>query len=262
MSEAYDALVVPRSQEVPRIRSIAIADLLGSLRRGWDDYRAAPTQLFFLGALYPVIGFIAARAATGDTKPLLFPLLAGLSLMGPVAALGMYEISRQREAGRPISWLTAFDALRSPAIGGIVLLAIVLAVLFAFWVGVAQTIYGATMGGVVAPSFGAFLGDVFGTRQGWDLILWGNLAGAFFALLVLSIAVVSFPMMLDRGCGPGLAVHSSLRAVMRNPLVMIAWGVIVGVILVLGAIPLLIGLAVAMPVLGHATWHLYRRIVV
>lgn len=261
MSEAYETLVVPHSQGVPRIRRIAIADLLEALRRGWDDYRAAPTQLLFLCALYPVIGFIAARAATGDTKPLLFPLLAGLSLMGPVAALGLYEISRQREAGRPTSWLTAFDALRSPAIGGIVLLAIVLAVLFAFWVGVAQTIFGATMGGVVAPSLSAFVSDVFSTRQGWELILWGNIAGALFAAVVLSIAVVSFPMMLDRRCGPGLAVHTSLRAVGRNPVAMIAWGVIVALILALGAIPLLIGLAVAMPVLGHATWHLYRRVV-
>lgn len=262
MSEADDTFDVARSQEVPHVRSIGMADLRLALGQGWDDFRAAPTQLLFLCAIYPVIGFIAARAAMGDTKPLLFPLLAGLSLMGPAAALGMYEISRQREAGRETSWLTAFEALRSRAIGGIVLLALVLGLLFAFWMGVAQTIYGATMGHVVAPSFGAFLGDVFGTRNGWELIVLGNLAGAAFAIVVLGVSVVAFPMMLDRGCGPGLAVHTSLRAVGRNPGTMIAWGIIVGVILALGAIPLLIGLAVAMPVLGHATWHLYRRVVV
>lgn len=262
MSDAYDPIAGLGAHEVPRVRSVGVADLREALRRGWADYRSAPTQLLMMCALYPVIGFIAARAATGDTKPLLFPLLAGLSLMGPVAALGLYEISRQREAGRPTSWLTAFDALRSPAIGGIVLLGIVLAMLSAFWVGVAQTIYNATLGGVVAPSFGAFLGDVFGTRAGWELILWGNMAGAAFAVVVLAIAVVSFPMMLDRACGPGLAVHTSLRAVARNPVTMVLWGIIVGVVLVLGAIPLLVGLAVAVPVLGHATWHLYRRVVV
>ncbi len=261
MSEAYETIVVPHSQTIPTIRRIDVADLLELLRRGWADYRAAPTQLLFLCALYPIIGFIAARAATGDTKPLLFPLLAGLSLMGPVAALGMYEISRQREAGRPTSWLTAFDALRSPAVGGIVLLAIVLAVLFAFWVGAAQTIYGATLGGVVAPSFSAFLDDVFGTRAGLSLIIYGNFVGAIFAVVVLSIAVVSFPMMLDRKCGPGLAVATSLRAVARNPVVMAVWGAMVGALLALGSVPFLLGLAVVMPVLGHATWHLYRRVV-
>ena len=260
MSEAYETIVVPHAQAVPPVRRIGAADLKDALVRGWADYRAAPTQLLFLCALYPVIGFIAARAATGDTKPLLFPLLAGLSLMGPVAAIGMYEISRQREAGRATSWLTAFEALRSPAIGGIVLLAIVLALLFAFWVGVAQTIYGATLG-AVAPNFEAFLNDVVGTPGGHALILYGNLAGAAFAVVVLSIAVVSFPMMLDRNCGPGLAVHTSLRAVARNPVTMALWGVTVGLLLALGSIPLLLGLAVVMPVLGHATWHLYRRVV-
>lgn len=262
MSEAYDSIVVPPSHAIPQVRRIGTSDLRDALHRGWEDYRAAPTQLLFLCALYPVIGFIAARAATGDTKPLLFPLLAGLSLMGPVAALGMYEISRQRELGRPTSWMTAFSALRSPAIGGIVLMGIVLAVLFAFWVGVAQTIYGATVGGAVASDFSGFLGEVFGTKGGWALIVFGNLAGAVFAVVVLSIAAVSFPMMLDRNCGPGTAVQTSLRAVGANKVTMALWGVMVGALLALGSIPLLLGLAVVMPVLGHATWHLYRRVVV
>ena len=250
-----------QSSTVPQIRRISVADLRDCLRRGWDDYRANPTQLLFLCGLYPVIGFIAARAAVGDTKPLLFPLLAGISLMGPVAALGMYEISRRRDAGEPTSWATAFQALRSPAMGGIVIVGIVLAVLFAFWVGVAQTIYHATMGPVVAATFGQFLGEVFGTANGWALIIFGNLAGLFFAVVALSISVVSFPLMLDRVCGPGIAMFTSVRAVARNKVTMAVWGLIVAAILTLGAIPLLIGLAVAMPVLGHATWHLYRRVV-
>lgn len=247
---------------VPQVRRIGIADLREALRLGWLDFAATPTQILFLCALYPVIGFIAARAATGDLKPLLFPLLAGLTLMGPVAALGLYEISRQREAGRSTSWTTAFAALRSPAIGGIVMLAVVLAVLFAFWVGVAQTLYLALMGSEVPPSFGAFLGDIFGTGAGWALIVLGNLIGLAFAVVVLSISVVSFPLMLDRVCGPGTAVYTSVSAVARNPIPMAVWGLIVAVLLGLGAIPFLLGLAVAMPVLGHATWHLYRRVVV
>ncbi len=261
MSDIVEPVAASHSP-MPQVRTIGVADLGAALRRGWEDYRANPTQLLFLCGLYPVIGFIAARAAVGDTKPLVFPLLAGISLMGPLAALGMYEISRRREAGEPTSWATAFGAVRSPAIGGILLLGIVLAVLFAFWVGVARTIYYATMGPVIAPTFGAFLGDVFGTSSGWALIVLGNLVGAAFALVVLSISAVSFPLMLDRACGPGIAVLTSLRAVARNPITMVIWGVLVACILGLGALPLLVGLAVAMPVLGHATWHLYRRVVV
>ena len=262
MSEAYVQHPPQRGAAVPQVRTIAVADLREALRRGWDDFKASPTQLVFVAALYPVIGFIAARAAVGDTKPLLFPLLAGISIMGPVAALGMYEISRRREAGERTSWTTAFAALRSPAIGGIVLVGVGLAVLFAVWVAVANMIYAATMGPVVPDSFGDFLGHIFGTSSGWALIILGNLAGAAFAIITLSISVVSFPLMLDRLCSPALAIQTSLRAVSRNPLTMAIWGVIVAVILALGAIPLLIGLAVAMPVLGHATWHLYRRVVV
>lgn len=252
----------PLHLAIPTIRRIGFGDLFAALRAGWADFRAAPTQLLFLAALYPIIGFIAARAATGDTKPLLFPLLAGLSLMGPLAAIGLYEISRRRERGEPTDLTTPFLVLRSPAIGGIVLLGIVLAILFAFWVGLAQTIYRATMGPAVAPTMGGFLADIFGTAPGWQLIVVGNTVGAAFAAVALSISVVSFPMMLDRLCGPGLAVVTSVRTVLRNPAAMLAWGVMVAIILALGAIPLLLGLAVAVPVLGHATWHLYRRVVV
>ncbi len=117
------------------------------------------------------------------------------------------------------------------------------------------------MGPEVPPSFGAFLGGILGTGAGWALIVLGNLIGLLFAAVVLGISVVSFPLMLDRGCGPGIAVATSLTAVARNPVVMAIWGLTVAVILALGAIPLLLGLAVAVPVLGHATWHLYRRVV-
>jgi len=245
----------------PEIRRIGIPDLRDALARGWDDFMATPTQLVFLCLLYPVVGFLAARAAIGDLKPLLWPLLAGLSIMGPVLAIGMYEISRRREKGLPSSWSTAFAALRSPAIGGIVVLGLVLLLLFALWVVAAQGIYDATMGKGVPDTISGFLNAILYSGAGVRLIVLGNLVGAVFAAIALSISVVSFPMMLDRLCGPTLAVQTSLRVVARNPVPMLVWGLIVAVLLVLGAIPALIGLAVVMPLLGHATWHLYRRTV-
>ncbi|MDW8445222.1 MAG: DUF2189 domain-containing protein [Acetobacteraceae bacterium] len=246
----------------PTIRRITIADLREALARGWDDFRATPTQLLFLGLLYPVVGFVAARFATGELLPLLFPLLAGLSLMGPVVALGLYEISRRRERGEPVSLLTAFAALRSPALGSILVLGAVLFAIFLAWLVSARLIYLATLGdGPHGETIGSLLSAAISTPEGWQLILIGNGVGFLYAALVLSLTVVSFPLLLDHPTDPWTAMRISFAAVMRNPVPMALWGLIVAALLVLGALPLLIGLAVVLPVLGHATWHLYRRVV-
>jgi len=245
------------------IRRIGVSDIGDALRLGWRDFLAAPTQLLFLGLLYPVIGFIAARAtAGGDLLPLFYPLLAGLSIMGPVAALGIYEISRRRERGWAVSWLDAFSVLRSPAILSIVALGLMLLVIFGLWVFAAQWIYDATLGAVARPSsVEEFTNLVFNTPEGWRLILIGNAVGFLFAVAVLALTVVSFPLLLDRDVGPGVAVRTSLRAVAANPVPMAAWGLTVAVLLLAGSLPIFIGLAVVMPLLGHGTWHLYRKVV-
>ena len=259
MSDITAARIPTMMPAAVRVRTIDGSDLRYALAKGYEDFLAIPSQLIFLGLLYPIIGFVAARAAMGgEVLPLMFPLLAGLSLMGPVAATGLYEISRRREAGQPVSLLTAFEAFKSPAISGIVILGFVLLILFGLWLAVAQAIYNATVGPDHAATVSGFVAAVMHNPA---LIIFGNLVGACFAAIVLAISVVSIPMMLDRLCSPTVAVQTSLRAVARNKVAMALWGVIVGVILVLGAIPFLIGLAVAVPVLGHATWHLYRRVV-
>lgn len=246
----------------PTIRRITLAEVREALARGWEDFRAIPTQLVFLGLLYPLVGFIAARLATGGLLPLLFPLLAGLSLMGPVVALGLYEISRRRERGEPVSLLTAFAALRSPALGSILVLGAVLFAIFLAWLVSARLIWLATLGdGPHGETIGALLGAALSTPEGWRLVLIGNGVGFVYAVLVLSLSVVSFPLLLDRPTDPWTAVRTSFAAVVRNPVPMALWGLIVAALLVLGALPLLIGLAVVLPVLGHATWHLYRRVV-
>lgn len=247
----------------PTIRRIEIADIGDALRLGWQDFLAAPTQLLFLGLLYPLVGLFAARATGGgDLMALFYPLVAGLSLMGPVAAVGIYEISRRRERGWAVSWLDAFAVLRSPSILSIAALGLILLVFFGAWVLVAQTIYGATLGSVARPaSVEEFVHLLFQTPEGWDLILYGNAAGFIFALIVLALTGVSFPLLLDRDVGPGVAVRTSLRAVATNPVPMAAWGLTVAVLLAAGSLPLFVGLAVVMPLLGHGTWHLYRKVV-
>jgi uncharacterized membrane protein len=240
-----------------------LSDLRNALVRGYDDFMATPTQLVFLGIIYPLVGLVAARAAAGgDLLPLFYPLVAGLSLMGPVAAIGIYELSRRREQGLEVSWVNAFDILRAPALGSIVALGLLLCVIFVAWLLAAQMIYEMTMGRLPFPgSVREFASQVLGTPEGRSLILLGNAAGFFFAVLVLTLTVVSFPMLLDRNVGVTMAVRTSVRAVVANPVTMAAWGLIVAVLLLFGCLPVFVGLAVVMPLLGHATWHLYRKVV-
>jgi uncharacterized membrane protein len=247
----------------PAIRRIGLTDLREALARGYADFMATPTQLVFLGIIYPLIGLVAARAAAGgDLLPLFYPMVAGLSLMGPVAALGIYELSRRREKGLAVSWVNAFDVLRSPALGSIAALGLLLCVIFVAWLLAAQMIYEATMGRLPGPgSATEFVGQVFGTPEGRRLILLGNVVGFLFAVLVLTLTVVSFPMLLDRNVGMATAVRTSVRAVLANPVAMAGWGFVVAVLLLLGCLPVFVGLAVVMPLLGHATWHLYRKVV-
>ena len=245
------------------IRRIGTEDLKQALRQGFEDFRAIPTQLVFLCVLYPIVGLVAARATSGgELLPLLWPLIAGLSLVGPVAAVGLYEISRRREAGEDVSWLTAFQVLRSPNFPAIAMLGVLLMAIFVAWVALAKLIYGVTLGHLPLATLPDMASAAFGTSEGHRLLLLGNGAGFLLALAVLMLTVVSVPMLLDRPVGLGTAIQTSIRACLANPAPMAAWGLIVVGLLLLGTIPLFIGLAVAMPVLGHATWHLYRRMVV
>jgi len=246
----------------PAVRRIGTADLAACLRQGWDDFLAAPTQLLFLGVIYPLAGIVAARAAYGaDMLPLIFPLLAGLSIMGPVVAAGIYELSRRRERGEDVRVAHAADVLHRPGVGSIVALGVLLLALLVGWLWAAQAVYDATLGPAAPTSPGAFLTDVFTTAEGWSMILVGNLVGLVFAVCTLCLTVVSFPLLVDRNVGAGVALRTSVRAVARNPVPMALWGLIVAALLALGVATLLVGLAVVMPVLGHATWHLYRRTV-
>jgi uncharacterized membrane protein len=244
------------------VRRIGVADLADALARGWADFQANRTDVIFLCVIYPVIGLVLGRLASGyGLLPLLFPLASGFALVGPFAAVGLNEMSRRRERGAEARWVDAFGVLRSPSIGSILLLGFVLIVLFLLWLVVAQLIYMATLGPMPPVSAGTFLADVLGTRAGWAMIVLGCGVGFLFALLVLAISVVSFPLLLDRNGGIATAISTSMRAVAVNPTTMAVWGLIVAAALVLGSLPLFVGLVIVLPVLGHATWHLYRKVV-
>jgi len=252
----------PDTAAAPVIRTIGLTDLHEALRRGWEDFKAVPSHAIILCIIYPVLGLMLARTVLGySVLPLLFPLAAGFALLGPFAAIGLYELSRRRERGEQATAWDALEVLRSPSFGAMLGLGALLLALFVTWVATAQAIYIAAFGYEGATGISDFTTRVLTTPQGWWLIVVGCGVGFLFALVALCISVVSFPMMLDRHAGAGDAMVTSLRAMAQNPVPMAAWGLIVAALLVAGSLPAFLGLAVVIPLLGHATWHLYRKVV-
>jgi uncharacterized membrane protein len=244
------------------INRITREDLVQSLKQGFADFTASRTDVVLLCIMYPLAGLVFSRLAIQmSLLPLVFPLIAGFALMGPVLAAGTYQMSRVREKTGRASWLDAFSAFRAPGIGSILTLGLWLLLIFALWMVSAHVIYRATFSHHTPASAGAFLHDVFNTGHGWALILVGVSVGAMFAALVLSISVVSFPLMLDRNVGVTAAVRTSYQATRMNLVPVATWGAIVACSLAAGSLFVLIGLAIVVPVLGHATWHLYRKLI-
>jgi uncharacterized membrane protein len=248
-------------RDVP-VRKISRADLEASLRDGYRDFLAKRGDLIFVGLLYPIIGFCAAIAATGGSiLPLLFPMLAGLSLLGPLVSTGFYQLAKRREQGLDSSWWHFFDVFNSPSREGIILVGILMMAIFGGWLVAAGIIYGIFFGTVPPASVGVLLTEAFTTPQGWAMMLIGNAVGLVFAIIVLATSVVSLPMLIDKNVDAATAVRTSLKAFSVNRSALLGWGLRVAGLLVLGAIPIFLGLAFVLPVLGYATWHLYTRLI-
>lgn len=252
-----------RAAAPPTVRRITSADIKEALSAGWRDFGAVRTDIVFLCLLYPLAGLVISRMAFDyGMLALVFPLIAGFALIAPLFGIGLYEISRRREMGLDARWTNVFSVVRSPNIGSIMVMGLLLLAIFCLWLFAANFIYTVTLGPDAPVSTVAFVRDALTTPAGWTMTMVGIGVGFLFALVVLVIGVVSFPLLLDRHVGVGTAIATSVRAVRMNPGPMALWGLIVAGSLVVGMIPLLVGLAIVLPVLGHATWHLYRKVVV
>ncbi len=248
----------------PAVRKIGSRDIGQALRQGFADFKAYRSDVIFLCATYAIVGLVMARLAFGsDLLPLLFPLASGFAIIGPLAAVGLYEMSRRREQGAQVGWANAFDVLKAPAIGGIAALGLILVAVFLAWLAAAWAIFHLTLAPTLprAPSPAIFAQAVFFTAPGREMIVLGMGVGFLFALLAMMLSVVSFPLLLDRDCGLDTAIRTSFRAVLANPGPMALWGLTVAALLLVGSALVFVGLMVAIPVLGHATWHLYRKLV-
>ncbi len=246
----------------PDVLPLTTRDIRDALRKGVDDFGAVRSDVMFICLLYPVIGaMLVALAFNMNLLHVVFPVAAGFALLGPAAAVGLYEVSRQREEGREASWLTAFDVLGSPNFAAIVALGLYVAALFLAWIVIAHAIWLVTLGPVPQDTPGDFLRQVFTTGAGWAMLVLGMAVGFCFALAVLATGAMSFPLLLDRSVGVPTALATSWKVFLANPRVMLTWGFVVAALLVVGSIPFFLGLIIVFPVLGHATWHLYRKAV-
>lgn len=251
-----------RANEDIRIRKITLHDLRLALAQGWDDFMDKRGDLVFIGLIYPIAVMLGALYVLHvSLLPLIFPIVAGSVILGPVAASGFYELARRREMGLDARWRHFLDVLRGPSAEPLFALTSVLVGLFMLWIVAAWYINLRTMGLETPLTPLAFLEAVLTTPRGWSLIVIGNLVGLGFAIAALAISVVSFPMLVDRPVSWTVALRTSVRVTWANPVPIAVWGLIVVALLVLGAIPALVGLAVVLPVLGYSTWHLYTRAV-
>jgi uncharacterized membrane protein len=250
-----------RSSEI-EVHRIAVKDLWQALKDGFDDFNAKPSHVAFLCIIYPLFALLLTLFLTGQNPlHLAFPVVSGFTLIGPVVAIGLYEMSRRRERRLDVTWSLVFEFVHGPTFAAIAALSVAMVVLYGAWLFMAQLIYFGLFGAVPPESISDFAAQVLTTRRGAALIFYGTLVGFMFAVAALAISVVAFPLLLDKQVSAITAVSTSIKAVTSNSLVMAVWGGIVVVLLAAGAAVFLIGLAVVLPILGHATWHLYRKLV-
>jgi uncharacterized membrane protein len=247
----------------PTIRSIGVDDITAALREGADDFRAMPAFGMTIGGVFALGGMVIMYLAVAyDLVVLAFPLLAGFALVGPFAAMGLYEGSRRRDAGQSVGVGDIFDVRRATTSVNIFFLGFILLFALFVWLRVALLIYALFFGLSGSGSIGDLIVDVFTTANGFAFLVIGNAVGAAFAFVVFAISVVSFPYMLEKDVDPVSAVALSVSAVAKNPLPLAGWALFVAVALAVSWAPFFLGLIVVLPVLGHATWRLYKKMIV
>jgi uncharacterized membrane protein len=261
-SKSIAARNAARSKQIP-VRTITNDDLRFALRQGFEDFRTFRGDIILAGLVYTLIGIAAVVMTTSSPlMPFFLPVVAGVGLLGPIAAVGFYELADRREEGdKDLHWYNFLDVRKRSTVDDMGIVAGLLLAIFFLWLLAAGILYAVLFGWTAPATIPQFLGMVFGTPRGWALIVAGLVVGAIFGWIVLALSVASLPMLVDCDVSAPQAVSASWRAAHANKGEMVRWGLIVLGLLVLGSIPLFVGLAFVLPWLGYSTWHLYTRLI-
>jgi uncharacterized membrane protein len=248
---------------LPEIRTISVADLSASLLEGAADFARAPAIGLAIGAVFAVTGIAVSLALTvWQMSWMIYPFAIGFPLIGPFAAVGLYEVSRRLESGRAPGWRAVLDVVWAQRRREVSWMA--LTMLFVFWIWMYQVrlLIALVLGRMSFATLDKFVTVVLTTPQGWLFLAIGHVVGAALSLVLFSVTVIAIPMLLDREVDFITAMITSVRSVLASPIVMLGWGITVTVAVLAACVPFFLGLLIVLPVLGHATWHLYRRAVV
>ncbi|WP_226579364.1 DUF2189 domain-containing protein [Acuticoccus sediminis] len=246
---------------VPDVKAATFGDLGAALAAGWSDFLAAPLFGIGVGLVYAVFGWLLLAVAESATLDgLTFPLFGGFVMVAPFAATILYEISRRRSIGLSFSLSDAWAIIGGTARRSLMILGLVLVLWLGIWSRAAVFIY-AIYYGFDAPPFLEMLPDLVTTERGLLFLFWGHVVGAGFAAVAYCMSALSFPFLLDRDADIATAIITSFKAVLASPVVMLSWAAIIGIVMAIAAVPAFLGFLVALPLFGHATWHLYRRLV-
>jgi uncharacterized membrane protein len=253
---------LPVRRPDPVVRAVTVSEIIEALADGLRDFQSAPIYGLTFGALYAAGGILIVLSVSAlGASYLAYPLAAGFALIGPFVAVGLYEVSRRRETGQPLSWTAVSGTIVTQGWRELGWMAFVTVFVFVIWMYLIQLLIALLLGLKSFVSLRDFLLAVTTTPEGWIFLIVGHLLGAALSLVLFSLTVVSFPLLLDRDVDFVTAMITSVRAVVASPGPMIGWAAVVVILMIVACLPAFLGLLVVLPVLGHATWHLYRRIV-
>jgi len=259
--ETAAAGTAPRRAD-PFVREITISDINDAWAQGLRDFQVAPIFGLAFGGFYAAAGIAIVCCATVlGLSYLVYPLAAGFALIGPFAAVGLYEVSRRLEAGMTLSWHRVLGVVFEQRHRQLAWMAFVVLFIFIVWMYQVQLLFALFIGLHSFATLKDLLAVLTTTPEGVAFLVLGNAIGVCLSLILFALTVVSIPLLLDHDVDFVTAMITSVRAVITNPGPMLGWGVTIGVLLFLASLPLFVGLTVILPILGHATWHLYRRVV-
>ena len=248
--------------QMPRVNALTLTDIKECFAHGISDFGRAPLFGMFFGGVFVLIGlFIAQSLFVWQKSWMMYPMLIGFPLIGPFAAVGLYEVSRRLEAGQPLSWSAVLGVVREQSSRELRWMAFVLLFIFWVWMYQVRLLIALFLGRMSFSSLGEFFQIVTGTPEGVLFIIVGHVVGAFFALMLFSTTVISFPLLLEREVDFITAMITSFKTVLASPFVMLGWGVFVTLAVLASFIPAFLGLLIVLPVLGHTTWHIYKKAV-